>query len=87
MRERLADISKTLTEVSGEAAELPSGDRLKLARILLDLTEPNAAPDDDEVEAALAAEIGRRLEELRSGAVDGVPLAEVRRRIEARLAS
>ena len=73
---------KTLTEVTRDAAELPASERLKLARILLDLSETSAEPED-ELQAAWDDEIARRLRELRSGAVKGVPLAEVRRRIEA----
>ncbi len=73
---------KTLTEVTRDAAELPSAERLKLARILLDLSEP-ATDSDEDVQAAWDAEIERRLRELRSGKVQGVPLAAVKRKIEA----
>ena len=77
---------KTLTEVTRDAAELPAPERLKLARILLDLSEATATPPD-EMQAAWDKEIERRLHELRSGKVQGVPLDEVKRRIEARFAS
>ncbi len=77
---------KTLTEVTRDAAELPAPERLKLARILLDLSEVTATPPD-EMQAAWDKEIERRLQELRSGKVQGVPLAEVKRRIEGRFAS
>ncbi len=77
---------KTLTEVTRDAADLPVGERLKLARILLDLSEV-AVDDPDDVQNVWDQEIERRLEELRSGKVKGVPLEEVKAKIEARLAS
>ena len=77
---------KTLTEVTRDAADLPESERLKLARILLDMSEPSAASPED-VQVAWDQEIERRLQELRSGKVKGVPLEEVRIKIEARLPS
>ena len=77
---------KTLAEVTCDAADLPAPERLKLARILLDLSEP-ATESPDDVQNAWDQEIERRLQELRSGKVKGVPLKEVRAKIEARLAS
>ena len=73
---------KTLTEVTRDAAELPASERLKLARILLDLSEP-ATDSSQELQAAWDDEITRRLRELRAGAVQGVPLDAVKRKIEA----
>ena len=61
---------------------MPASDRLKLARILLDISESEATPAAD-AQAAWDQEIERRLQELRSGAVQGVPLDEVKRKIEA----
>lgn len=77
---------KTLIEVTKDAAELPAPDRLKLARILLDLSETNPEPAE-EVQAAWEEEIERRLGELRTGAVQGVPLQDVKKKIEARFHS
>jgi putative addiction module component (TIGR02574 family) len=77
---------KTLTEIARDAAELPPPDRLKLARILLDLAEESTLPAE-EVQSTWDEEIERRLLELRSGAARGVPLDEAKRRIEARLGS
>lgn len=75
-------MQKTLTEVTRDAAELSASERLKLARILLDLSE--TSPElTDELQAAWDGEIARRLGELRTGTVQGVPLAEVKKRIEA----
>ena len=73
---------KSLIEVTRDAAELPASERLKLARILLDLSEME--PDSpDEVQAAWDDEIEQRLQELRSGKTKGVPLDEVKKKIEA----
>ena len=77
---------KTLTEVTRDAAELPAPERLKLARILLDLSESATTPVE-EVQAAWDEELERRLRELRSGKVQGVPLAAVKRKIEQGFAS
>jgi putative addiction module component (TIGR02574 family) len=75
---------KTLTEVTRDAAELPAPERLKLVRILLDLSETETE-SPDEVQQAWDQEIERRLQELRAGKVKGVPLEEVKAKIEARL--
>jgi putative addiction module component (TIGR02574 family) len=77
-------MSKTLAEVTDDAAELPGSERLKLARILLELSERDlefGAGTEDSWDK----EIERRLVELRSGKVRGVPLREVKRRIKERL--
>lgn len=73
---------KTFSEVTRDAVALPELERLKLARILLDLSESSAIPSED-AEAAWDDETTRRLRELRTGEVRGVPLADVKRRIEA----
>jgi putative addiction module component (TIGR02574 family) len=77
---------KTLTEVTRDAADLPAPERLKLARILLDLSEPVTESPDD-VQNAWGQEIERRLQELRSGKVKGVSLEEVKAKIEPGLRS
>jgi hypothetical protein len=73
---------KTLSEVTQDAAGLPPLERLKLARILLDLSEIATTPVD-QAQAAWDDEIVRRVRELRRGTVKGVPLAKVKRKIEA----
>ncbi len=70
-----------MSEVTRDAAELPASERLKLARILLDLSE-TSTESAEELQAAWDDEIARRLRELRSGKVQGVPLAEVKKKIE-----
>jgi putative addiction module component (TIGR02574 family) len=74
-------MSKTLTEVTKDAAELSVAEQLKLARILLELSEMDSAPQE-EVQQAWESEIERRLHELRSGKIKGVPLEEVKKRME-----
>jgi putative addiction module component (TIGR02574 family) len=74
---------KTLTEVAEAAAGLPEAERLKLARMLLELSELESGARSD-VEDAWDTEIGRRLLELRSGKVKGVPLEEVKRKLGRR---
>ena len=76
------DMPKTLIEVAEDATALPETERLKLARMLLDLSDALPVSPED-AEAAWDEEIARRLHELRTGKVKGVPLAEVKRRIEA----
>ena len=77
---------KTLSQVVQDAAELPAPDRLKLARLMLELTDLEPATPD-QVQSEWDEEIQRRLEELRSGRVTGVPLQEVKKRIEVRFGS
>lgn len=77
---------KTLSQVAQDAAELPASDRLKLARLMLDLTDLEVV-SPDQVQSEWDEEIQRRLEELRSRQVTGLPLEEVKKRIEARFQS
>jgi putative addiction module component (TIGR02574 family) len=76
-------MSKTLTEVTRDAADLSERERLKLVRILLDLSEGEIEPTPD-VQEDWDREIERRLAELRTGKVKGVPLEDVKRKIELR---
>ena len=78
---------KSLMEVARDAAALSEIERLKLARILLDLSESSGIQLEDDVEQAWDDEITRRLRELRTGEVQGVPLTDVKRKIEARFTS
>ena len=77
---------KTLDEVAQDAAGLPASDRLKLARLMLDLTDAESA-SPDQIQSEWDEEIQRRLKELRSGQVTGAPLEDVKKRIEARFRS
>ena len=86
LRETAAAMAKTLIEVTKDATELLAPERLKFARILLDLSDANPEPAE-EVQAAWEAEIQRRLGELRAGTVRGMPVQDVKRKIEARFHS
>ena len=57
---------KLLSEVAKDALELPTLERLTLARMLLDLTEENG-DFSPQVEAVWDEEIGRRLQAVRAG--------------------
>lgn len=86
VRNTITGMPKTLIDVTRDAAELPPNERLKLARILLDLSEIEGEPPQ-ETQAAWDVEIARRLQDLRSGKVKAVPLAKVKAKIEARFRS
>ncbi|MBC8244284.1 MAG: addiction module protein [Verrucomicrobia bacterium] len=68
-----------LEEITDEALALPSEARVQLADRLVESLDP---ADDDLIRRLWAEEGSRRLSELRSGAVDGIPgeqaIAELR---------
>ena len=70
---------KTLSEITRDAMGLPEAERLKLAKTLMELSEPGTE-SLDEAQEAWDEEIERRLRELRSGKVKGVPLETVKKR-------
>ena len=72
---------KPLSEVAKEAIELPQNERLRLARILLDLSD---APSDPapEVEEAWEEEISRRIHSIDSGKAKGIPFEDVLHKID-----
>ncbi|GMV04431.1 MAG: hypothetical protein AMXMBFR53_07110 [Gemmatimonadota bacterium] len=59
-------------QVEAEARRLPREERARLAEALIASLDEEA-----EVEQAWAAEIARRVEELRTGAVESIPAEEV----------
>ena len=73
---------KVFSDIAKDALDLPAAQRRTLARILLDLSE-TATESPEQLQTAWEDEISRRLRELRSGAVKGVPLDAVKRKIEA----
>ena len=75
-------MSRTFTELWKEASELSEEDRADLAGLLIESLE--GEPDDD-VDAAWAAEIKRRVAELDAGTVKSIPWEEVRQRLVDRL--
>ena len=75
---------KAIAEITRECLDLPSSQRLKLARILLDVSEP----DQDfspEVEAAWDEEIGDRMAAVINGTARSRTIAEVFQDLDQRL--
>ena len=71
-------MSRPAEELLADVLKLPAEVRAGLAAQLIDSLD--SAVDED-AEAALSAVIARRIAELESGAVRGIPWAEARRRI------
>lgn len=67
---------KLMSEITRDCLELPSAQRLKLARILIDVSEPdqNFSPD---AEAAWEEEINARLLAVQNGTARSRPIAEL----------
>jgi hypothetical protein len=77
---------KLISDIAKDALELPPGQRLTLARILLDLSEP----DQDfspEVEAAWEQEIGRRMEAVKAGSAHSKSFDQVFADLDSRFPS
>jgi putative addiction module component (TIGR02574 family) len=74
---------KTLDELTREAVQLDEIDRFRLARVLLSMSDDPVEPRA-EVDKAWDEEIDRRVEEIKSGKVKGIPLEDVKRRMEAK---
>ena len=67
---------KVIAEITRDCLDLPSSQRLKLARILLEVSDP----DQDfspEVAAAWEDEIGARMAAIINGTVRSRPVADV----------
>lgn len=75
-------MSRAFTDLWKEAAALCEKDRADLAGLLIESLE---GEPDEEVDAAWAAEIARRVAELESGTVQSTPWEEVRQRLLNRL--
>ncbi len=67
-------------EIEALALKLPSHERARLAEVLI-----ASLDEEDEIARAWADEAERRYDELRSGAVQGVPTEQVLARIRSRL--
>ena len=72
-------MSKTLEEVLEEAMALSEDERLEL----VDALRASVTPDPD-YERAWSAEIDRRLEDFRSGRVQGIPMEDVLRELRSK---
>ena len=67
---------KVIAEITKECLALPSSQRLELARILLDVSEP-ARDFSPEVTTAWEDEIGARLAAVINGTARSKPIADV----------
>ena len=72
-------MSDPARDVESKALKLPARARARLAVRLIDSLDPEIDPD---CEALWLKEAERRLRELQSGAVAGIPAKEVLRRLE-----
>jgi putative addiction module component (TIGR02574 family) len=72
-------VTKAAQELLADALRLDTTDRAKLAAELL--ASLDGEPEED-VEAAWAEEVERRMDEIESGAVKLVPWEDVKRRVE-----
>ena len=75
-------IGRKLNDLFREASELSESERAELAGLLLESLE--GEPDED-VEAAWAEEIERRVRQIDSGEVKTIPWEQVRANLYARL--
>lgn len=67
-------MSSNLDEITADAMKLPLKERVQLAQRLVSTIDEEVETD---VEALWFAEAERRLEELRSGKVQGIPVEDV----------
>ena len=73
-------MSTQLELLEAEALKLPAAERAAFAQVLL------ASLDEDaEIEEAWAREVERRVAEIESGAVKGVPISEALAQVRATL--
>ena len=77
---------KTLSDVAKDALELSPSQRLILARILLDLSEPGQ-DFSTEVEAAWEQEIDRRIHAVKTGSAQSKSFDEVFAELDRRFPS
>ena len=67
----------TFDALAGEALNLPTNERAKLAQVLLHSLDHDAEENPAEVEKAWLDEIERRMKDVRAGNVSGRPAEEV----------
>lgn len=84
----MATVLLTWEELIEQALRLPPDEQERIARALYEnLADQDEEDEDDdpaEVEAAWAEEIGRRVEEIRSGTVETIPADVVFAEMRAR---
>jgi putative addiction module component (TIGR02574 family) len=74
----------TLEQVAEEALSLSASDRSALTRILIETLEPVSNEDPLEVEQAWQLEVEKRVNEVLSGRVKGIPADEVFAKLRAK---
>jgi putative addiction module component (TIGR02574 family) len=74
----------TLEQVAEEALSLSLPDRSALTRILIQTLDPGPAEDAAEVEKAWQVEVEKRVDEILSGRIKGIPAEEVFSKIRAK---
>ncbi len=74
---------KLISEITRDCLELPAAQRLKLARILIDVSDPSQDFSPG-VQAAWDEEIDARVEAVKNGSAKSSPLAEVFTRLDQR---
>ena len=67
---------RLISEITRDCLELPSAQRLKLARILIDVSEPNQ-DFSPSAQAAWDDEIGARVEAVKNGTATSRPIADL----------
>jgi len=77
----------TSKQIEMEVLKLPRRERARIARKLLDSIPMRPNERDDDVRAAWIAEIERRMDEMESGKVKGIPAEVVFKRIRASIRS
>lgn len=70
----------SVQELEAALLKLPNEERARIAEVLIESLD-----EENEIAPAWIAEAERRLEELRSGTVQGVPAEDVFARIRARI--
>ncbi|MDD5200879.1 MAG: addiction module protein [Terrimicrobiaceae bacterium] len=76
-------MSMALEDLAKEAIQLSNHQRLALAGFLLEIDE---SPSDPEADSLWDREIRARIQEIDTGAVAGIPYAEVMREADRRIA-
>jgi putative addiction module component (TIGR02574 family) len=77
----MAPMTDDAMRILEAALALPEDERARLATVLRDSIAHDAA--QDEIDAAILAEVKRRREDLRSGRTKAVSYDEIRRKLDA----
>jgi hypothetical protein len=77
---------KQLAEITKDCLDLPSAQRFKLARILIDVSEP-AGEFSPDTESAWDEEIAARVEAVKNGSARSRPVVEALRDLDAKYPS